>query len=137
MQRVDPREKYAGVKVLVLEDEAYIRQIIRRLLRQIGFKLITEVEDGTEGFREMLRVNPDVILCDIHMTPIDGMTFLRKLRQINHETIAKVPLIFLTADAELNTVMSAKELRVDGYLTKPVSVKALKERLDAVLGFEG
>ena len=123
---------YENLRVLVLEDEIYIRQIICRLLRQIGFKLINEAADGVEGFKEILRVRPNVILCDIHMEPVDGIMFLRKLRALGHEQLSRVPVIFLTADKQHDTVLAAKELRVDGYLTKPVSQKALKERIDYV-----
>lgn len=124
---------YENVRVLVLEDESHIRQIICRLLRQIGFRLIHDVADGAEGFKELLRVKPQVILCDIHMEPIDGLTFLRKLRGLGKPEFSRVPVIFLTADAQRETVVVAKDLRVDGYLVKPVSPKQLKERIDAVL----
>jgi two-component system chemotaxis response regulator CheY len=125
--------RYEAIRVLVLEDEIHIRQIICRLLRQIGFRLIHDVANGADGFKELLRVNPHVILCDIHMEPIDGLTFLRKLRGLGKPEFTRLPVIFLTADAERDTVVQAKDLRVDGYLVKPVSPKQLKQRLDAVL----
>lgn len=125
--------RYENIRILVLEDEIYIRQIICRLLRQIGFRLIDEAGNGVDGFRELLRVKPQLILCDIHMEPMDGMTFLRKLRGLNHPQLSKIPLIFLTADTNRDTVVNARNLRVDGYLAKPVSMKALKERVDAAL----
>lgn len=126
--------KYGAIRVLVLEDESHIRQIICRLLRQIGFRLIDEAADGEAGFRELIRTRPQVILCDIHMEPVDGLTFLKKLRSLSKREIADLPVIFLTADTQSDTVVAAKESRVDGYLAKPVSPKALKERIDAVLG---
>ena len=125
--------RYENIRILVLEDEVHIRKIICRLLRQIGFRLIDEVGNGVDGFRELLRVKPQLILCDIHMEPMDGMTFLGKLRGLNHPQLSKIPLIFLTADTNRDTVVNAKNLRVDGYLAKPVSMKALKERIDAAL----
>ena len=125
--------RYENIRILVLEDEVHIRQIICRLLRQIGFRLIDEVGNGVDGFRELLRVKPQIILCDIHMEPMDGMAFLSKLRGLNHPQLSKIPLIFLTADTNRDTVVNAKNLQVDGYLAKPVSMKALKERIDAAL----
>ncbi|MCR9073540.1 MAG: response regulator [Alphaproteobacteria bacterium] len=125
--------EYDHLRVLVLEDEGHIRRIVCRLLRQIGFKLIHDVANGADGFKELLRVKPHVILCDIHMEPIDGMTFLRKLRALGHPEFSRIPVIFLTADAQRETVVEAKDLHVDGYLVKPISPKQLKERIDAVL----
>lgn len=124
---------YENLRVLVLEDEAYIRQIICRLLRQIGFRLINEADNGVDGLREILRVRPHIILCDIHMAPMDGITFLRKLRGLGADPLSQVPVIFLTADKQQDTVVAAKELRVDGYLAKPVSMKTLKDRIDPLL----
>ena len=116
-------QPYENLRVLVLEDEDYIRKIICRLLRQIGFRLINEAENGVDGLREIMRVRPHLILCDIHMEPMDGITFLRKLRGLGNDPLTQVPVIFLTADKQRETVVSAKELRVDGYLAKPVSLK--------------
>ncbi|MEQ8815863.1 MAG: response regulator [Thalassobaculum sp.] len=131
----DPNSEqpYENLRVLVLEDESYIRTIICRLLRQIGFRLINEAENGVDGLREIMRVRPHLILCDIHMEPMDGITFLRKLRGLGSDPLTQVPVIFLTADKQRETVVSAKELRVDGYLAKPVSLKTLKDRIDHVL----
>lgn len=125
--------QYEPIRVLVLEDEVHIRQIICRLLRQIGFRLITEAGNGADGFKELLRVRPQVILCDIHMEPIDGITFLKKLRALGHPELSRTPVIFLTADTNRDTVVAAKDLRVDGYLAKPVSQKSLRDRIDHVL----
>lgn len=125
--------QYEPIRVLVLEDEVHIRQIICRLLRQIGFRLITEAGNGADGFKELLRVRPHVILCDIHMEPIDGITFLKKLRALGHPELSRTPVIFLTADTNRDTVVAAKDLRVDGYLAKPVSQKSLRDRIDHVL----
>jgi len=125
--------QYEPIRILVLEDEVHIRQIICRLLRQIGFRLITEAGNGADGFKELLRVRPHVILCDIHMEPIDGITFLRKLRALGHPELSRTPVIFLTADTNRDTVVAAKDLRVDGYLAKPVSQKSLRDRIDHVL----
>lgn len=126
-------ERYELLRVLVLEDETHIRQIICRLLRQIGFRLIDEASNGADGFKELLRVRPRVILCDIHMEPIDGITFLKRLRALGHPELSRIPVIFLTADTQRDTVVAAKDLRVDGYLAKPVSLKSLKDRIDHVL----
>ncbi|WP_420406361.1 response regulator [Nisaea sp.] len=120
-------------RVLVLEDEIHIRKIIVRLLREIGFDAIYEVGDGIDGMKELLRVRPDLILCDIHMEPMGGLKFLETIRNLKTRDVAGLPVIFLTADAEVDTVLKAKELRVDGYITKPVSLAHLKSKIDAVL----
>lgn len=133
MPTFDSANDYEELRVLVIEDEDHIRRIICRLLRQIGFQYLTEARDGMEGLKEALRVRPAVILCDIHMDIMNGLEFLEKLRGLRQEDLSELPVIFLTADTQRDTVMAAKDLRVDGYLAKPVSPKALKDRIDAVL----
>lgn len=124
---------YNVTRILVIEDETHIRKIIMRLLRQIGFRLIDEAEDGAKGLEELVRVKPNIVLCDIHMEPVDGLTFLKSVRSLGRRELSDLPVIFLTADTQVTTVAEAKDLRVDGYLAKPVSMKALKDRIDRVI----
>lgn len=124
---------YEFIRILMIEDDRHTRTIIRRLLLSIGFKLIEEAEDGNEGFRELLRTKPSLILCDIHMEPVDGITFLRKLRGLSNKEFAGLPVIFLTSNQTQDAVLTAKNLRVDGYLVKPVSLSSLKDRIDFVM----
>ena len=127
------KEVYESIRVLVLEDEGHIRQIICSLLRQLGFRHIHEASDGGEGFKELVRVRPEVVLCDIHMKPVDGRQFLKMVRTVKVEWVKNIPIIFLTADANPDTVAFAKEFQINGYLVKPVSVNDLKARIDSVL----
>ncbi|MCW0235484.1 MAG: response regulator [Ferrovibrio sp.] len=132
---IDDSARYRDLRILVVEDESFARRIITGLLRQIGFTLIEEAIDGEKGFREVIRTRPQLVLCDVHMEPVDGLGFLSQLREFAGVEIAATPVIFLTADKQQETVISAKQLKVDGYLVKPVSLAALKQRLDAVLKF--
>lgn len=132
---MDDSARYKDLRILVIEDESFARRIVTGLLRQIGFNFVEEAADGEQGFRETLRSRPQAVLCDIHMEPLDGMGYLAKLRGHEDPGIAATPVIFLTADKQQETVVSAKQLKVDGYLVKPVSLAALKQRLDALLKF--
>ena len=131
----DDKARYEKIRVLLIEDESYTRHVIEGLLRQIGFTLISQAKDGGEGFKETVRVRPQVVLCDVHMEPVDGLDYLSKLRGFANPAIAATPVVFLTADKQQETVVSAKQLKVDGYLVKPVSLQLLKQRLDALLKF--
>jgi two-component system chemotaxis response regulator CheY len=124
---------YSTTRVLVIEDEGHVRRIVCRLLRQIGFQLVDEASDGNDGMMQAVRVKPDLILCDIHMEPVGGLEFLGKLRRLSNPAYANLPVIFLTADANADTVMVARKLNVSGYLVKPVSLDQLKTRVDAAL----
>jgi two-component system chemotaxis response regulator CheY len=127
--------RYNQLAVGVIEDSAHTRTVIKKLLQQIGVRSVIEAEDGRTGIKEVIRTRPDIILCDIHMEPEDGLTFVTNLRRFRIPGIAKTPVIMLTADAAMETVKSFSDLRINGYLVKPVSLQVLKERLDKVLGF--
>ena len=126
----NPYEKFV---ILIVEDEAHTRTVIKSLLRQIGIRSICEAAEGKAGLDEVLRSRPHLVFCDVHMTPVDGLAFLRLLRQSKVEFMRRTPVVFLTADAQRDTVMFAKEHQVNGYLVKPVSLGDLKSRLDAIL----
>ncbi len=128
-----PPNPYQGITVLVIEDEPNTRLLIKRLLLQIGIISVVEAADGKAGLDETMRAKPTIILCDVHMEPIDGRQFLKTLRGLKMRQIATTPVIFLTADAKADTVIFAKEHRIDGYLVKPVSLTQLKSRIDALL----
>ena len=120
-------------KVLIVEDEVHTRAMIRSMLRQIGIHHAMEAADGKAGLTEIARTRPTLVLCDVHMQPVDGRQFLKLVRATKVDWVKNIPVIFLTADAKPETVKLAKELQVDGYLVKPVNVGDLKARIDAVL----
>lgn len=122
-----------SISVLVIEDESHTRNIIRSLLRQIGVRHISEAPDGERGILELIRARPDVVLCDVHMEPVGGREFLERVRANQLEAINQTPIIFLTADAEKDTVLFAREHRISGYLVKPINANQLKERISSAL----
>ncbi|HRQ80643.1 MAG TPA: response regulator [Azospirillaceae bacterium] len=124
---------FSALKVLVIDDETYIRRVVMQLLRRLEVTYIVEAAEGKQGFMEVVRNRPDVVLCDINMKPVDGMTFLSILRKTSNVEIARTPVIFLTADSQQETVIRAAKLHVNGYLVKPVSLTDLKKRITAVL----
>jgi len=125
--------QYRGVSVLIIEDAPHMRKLIRNLLLQIGIRSIVEAADGMSGLDEAIRTRPTMVLCDVHMKPMDGRTFLKTLRRMKVEGLAETPVVFLTGDSQRDTVLFAKEYSVNGYLVKPVSLADLKIRVDAVL----
>jgi len=124
---------YEDVVVLVIEDQSSTRRLIRNLLMQMGVRSVLEAADGGAGLEETVRARPTLILCDVHMEPMDGRTFLKTLRSLKVRSLAATPVVFLTGDAQRDTVLFAKEHHVNGYLVKPVSLNDLKHRIDVVL----
>ena len=125
---------YAKIKVLIIEDEVHTRSIIRSQLLNLGVRAISEAADGKSGMIQVVKSRPHIIFCDVHMEPVGGLEFLKSLRGLNVGGLNELPVIFLTADAQSDTVLFAKEHAVNGYLVKPVSVAQLKSHIDTVAG---
>lgn len=132
-QGVDKKTVYARSRILIIEDEKHTRHIIHGMLTQLGFERIDQAENGEDGFSELLRTRPTVVLCDIHMEPTGGIEFLTKLRALANPSLKVTPVIFLTADIHEETVLQAKKIGADGYIVKPVAPILLQQRLDVVL----
>jgi two-component system chemotaxis response regulator CheY len=129
----DAPNRYEKYVILVVEDEMHTRALIKNMLRQIGVRSIVEAKEGKEGLNEVLRAKPHLVLCDIHMEPVDGLAFLKALRGAKLPLVRDTPVVFLTADANRDTVIIAKDLHVNGYLVKPVAISDLKTRIDIIL----
>ncbi len=109
-------------KILIIEDEEYIRTGAALLLEDQGFTTIT-AEDGAIGIEKALSEKPDLILCDVMMPNIDGYGVIYKLRQ--EPTTANIPFIFLTAKVDRSSVRMGMDMGADDYLTKPFTLDEL------------
>lgn len=125
--------KYERLKALVIEDDLFTRKTVIMILSQIGFKQIKEADDGGSGLEMNFNFLPDIIICDIEMEPIDGLVFLKMLRDSGDIKNCDVPVIFLTGHAESKYVTDARDLGVDAFIVKPPSISALKKRIDYVI----
>lgn len=116
--------------VLIVEDEADIRELIQFNLEREGFK--TRVaKNGAEGLEQALASPPGMILMDIMMPVCDGITALRRMRE-STSPLLKTPVIMLTAKGEESDIVVGLELGADDYVTKPFSPKELVARIRAV-----
>ncbi|MBL8537117.1 MAG: response regulator [Hyphomonadaceae bacterium] len=119
--------------VLIVDDNAQMRALLRALLRAGGFLFISEAETAEAGVRIIGRARADLIILDWKMAPIDGLAFTRLLR--NGETDANpcTPILMLTAHTEGSRVTAARDAGVTGFLKKPISAQNLLDRVAAAL----
>jgi two-component system phosphate regulon response regulator PhoB len=116
--------------VLVVEDEADIRELVSYNLAKAGYDVV-EVASGEEALRAVEDDPPDLVLLDIMLPGIDGLTVCRKLK--TESRTAKTPVIMLTAKGEEVDVVRGLNLGADDYVTKPFSLRELIARVQAVL----
>ena len=116
-------------KVLVVEDESNIRELIVYNLRENGYETITAA-DGELGLALAVSEKPDLILLDVMMPGKSGLDVCRELRETYH---LKTPIIMLTAKSEEIDKVLGLEFGADDYVTKPFGVRELMARIKAVL----
>ena len=116
------------VKILVVDDEARMRKLVKDFLSVKGY-LVLEAQDGQEALK-VFDANKDIklILLDVMMPKMDGFEVLEAIRQYS-----KVPVMMLTARSEERDELEGYKLGVDEYITKPFSPKILVARVEAVL----
>ena len=125
---------YRKLKVLVIDDQTFVRSIIKRLLQQLGFNEIEEAEDGASGIEAHNRYMPDLVICDIEMEPVDGLVFLQTVREAEDSKKSNAKVVFLTQHADSEIVNKARALNVDGFIIKPPSFDKLRDRIGHVMG---
>jgi two-component system, chemotaxis family, chemotaxis protein CheY len=125
--------RFAITKVLVVDDEHYMRKVVRALLMGIGVRNTYEAVDGPAGLELIRATAPDVVVLDWEMPGLDGPAFVRMVRSPDTFPYPDVPIIMLTGHGERGRVIEAVKLGVNEFLLKPVSSKALKDRLISVL----
>ncbi len=116
-----------GYKILVVDDQSSVRQLLQDYLTEQGFKVVTAT-DGQNAIYTARHEEPDLILLDIMMPRMDGYDFLRQYRQER-----QTPVIIITAREEETDAVVGLELGADDYVVKPFRMRELVARIHAVL----
>jgi DNA-binding response OmpR family regulator len=123
--------KKTTASILVVDDESTIREVVRRYLELDGFQ-VREAADGFEALDSIKSELPDLILLDLMLPGIDGLTLTQHLRQDRF-----IPIIMLTAKGEASDRIRGLDLGADDYITKPFSPQEVVSRVRAVLRRSG
>src|SRR5262245_59079293 len=117
-------------KILVIDDEEWLREMVQMALRQRGYDVI-EADSGSTGIEKARKELPDLVLCDVNMERVDGYKTLSSLR--NEPATAAIPFILMTGLADNAGMRHGMELGADDYLPKPFTLDALYAAVDARL----
>jgi CheY-like chemotaxis protein len=117
-------------KVLIAEDNAVNRELLRELLETRGY-IVLEACDGPEALHMIELTQPDLLLLDIGMPVLDGFAVVRKIRE--NPRLAALPVVAVTAYAMQGDREKILNSQFDGYLSKPVNSRSLAEELDRLL----
>ena len=121
------------VRFLVVEDNAFSRRVMKEILKHLGATDIVFAHDGIAAWESLKRDMPDIALLDWEMGPADGHRFLHRVRHDPHSPNPHLPVIMVTGYADREHVFAARDAGVNEYVVKPLSVKTLLDRIQAVI----
>ena len=117
-------------KILVVDDDSAINELIKVNLELTGYKVI-QAFDGTTGFALCKQELPSVVVLDVMMPEVDGFTVAQRIRK--NDSTKNIPIIMLTALSQLNDKVNGFNIGVDDYLVKPFEMEELQVRIRALL----
>ena len=122
-----------GMDVLIVDDSAAIRKILRRVLQQaeVPTGQVYEANDGMEGLQRLREQPVQLIFSDINMPNMDGLQFLSAIKQ--NPDWKNVPVIMVTTEGSQAKVLEAVELGANGYVRKPFTAEQIKEKLAGIV----
>ncbi len=117
--------------VLVVDDEHDIRQLLSTMLTMMGYQSFV-AQDGLEALEKIPECNPDVLILDVMMPRMDGLTLCRQLRDT--EETAEIPIIMLSGKAHQEAIQEGLQAGANRYLVKPTGLDELTRNINEVLG---
>jgi two-component system chemotaxis response regulator CheY len=123
------------MRILVVDDFATMRRIIKNILRQAGYDSIVEADDGTTALPKLKSGEIDFVIADWNMPNMTGLDLLKAMR--SDKALKDIPFLMLTAEAQKDNIIEAVQAGVSGYVIKPFTPETLKERIEQTLSKKG
>jgi CheY-like chemotaxis protein len=125
--------RFELLKILLVDDNHHMRVLLTEILRAIGVRQVLEANDGAEALQMMRTQQIDIIMSDLAMQPLDGIDFVRLLRNSPDSPNPMAPVIMITGHSTHKRVNEARDVGVNEFLSKPVTAKGVLERLARVV----
>ncbi|KTC19207.1 histidine kinase [Pseudomonas marginalis ICMP 9505] len=119
-----------NMKILIVDDFSTMRRIIKNLLRDLGFTNTVEADDGITAIPILNSGSIDFLVTDWNMPGMTGIDLLRHVRA--DEKLRSLPVLMVTAEAKREQIIEAAQAGVNGYVVKPFTALALKEKIEKI-----
>ncbi|WP_345418930.1 chemotaxis response regulator CheY [Halioxenophilus aromaticivorans] len=119
-----------NMKILIVDDFSTMRRIIKNLLRDLGFTNTQEADDGQTALPMLKNGDFDFLVTDWNMPGMTGIELLRQVRA--DERLNALPVLMVTAEAKREQIVEAAQCGVNGYVVKPFTAQALKEKIEKI-----
>jgi two-component system chemotaxis response regulator CheY len=127
--------KFELLNILIIDDEPFMRQLIIRVLAELGVTRIDTAEDGADGIGKLTvaRAPYDIVMCDLEMPKMNGLQFVKRVRELERPDLAKIPVLIITGHSDEKNVQKAISLGIQGFLIKPISKAATEKRITVAM----
>jgi two-component system, chemotaxis family, chemotaxis protein CheY len=125
--------RYDLLKILLVDDNHHMRVLLNEILRAIGVRNVYEANDGAEALQMMRMHQIDIVITDLAMQPLDGIDFVRLLRNSPDSPNQMAPVIMVTGHATQRRVNEARNAGVNEFLVKPLTARGVIERIGLVI----
>jgi len=120
---------FSCLRFLIVDNNPFMRRMVRDLLNGFGGHHIVEAEDSASGFAAIGGSKPDIVFIDWEMPNLGGLELTRRIRNQSPEANPFLPIIMITGHAEKKRVLAARDAGVSEFLVKPITAKALHSRV--------
>ena len=121
------------LKVLIVEDNQHMRSLLRSLLNSVGIREIAEANNGGTALTVLREKKCDLVLSDLAMKPMDGLTFSHAVRTAENSPNPFIPIIMITGHTEKHQVEAARDAGVTEFLVKPITASSLFSRIAEIV----
>ena len=128
-----------GLKVMVIDDQASMRRIVRQLLASNGIRDVLEAGDGAEALEQLQKPEHemvDLVICDLLMPVMDGLTFCNQMRRDIRLKSRHVPILLLTAVTDELVLQVARQVGALDIANKPIAASELGRRIEHLVGIK-
>jgi two-component system, chemotaxis family, chemotaxis protein CheY len=122
---------HKDIKMLIVDDFATMRKVVRNLLKQSGYENVVEAEDGVSALRTLKMQKIDFVISDWNMPNMSGIELLKAVRA--DEDLKKTPFLMVTAEALQDNVVAAVKAGVNNYIVKPFTAEVLNEKIQKIM----
>ena len=122
----------SDINVLIIDDNRYTLSMLREMLRWLNVRNVNFAKNGKEALS--IKVETDLVFCDLQMEPVSGMEFTNLLRTNKTAYPRSTPIIMLTGHTERERVIQARDMGSSLYLAKPISVRRLYQAITQIIG---
>jgi CheY-like chemotaxis protein len=133
---VQPRGKtrlFERISFLIVDPNAFMRSVVRNILQIFGARLIYEAADGSTAMKVFKDVDPDIVLTDWNVAPLDGVQLTRLIRTAPDSPNRYAPVVMMTSYAERHRVIEARDAGISEFVVKPLSARSLIDHVIEVI----